>query len=104
MGDSCSMDQQHSFGHGQECYWCGFDPVVDAERACDERLRKRPTDAQMAHYKCVSAIEDAQRELREALRVCENFGYLDAGIELRVEQSRLSEVIERLNRLRPPRA
>lgn len=50
----------HSYGHGSSCYWCGFDPDEDEDRPCDERLNKKPTAEEMAKY-------DAMRDLEEQI-------------------------------------
>ncbi len=38
----------HSYGHGQHCYWCGADGDTEDGRPCDERLNKRPSVDTMA--------------------------------------------------------
>lgn len=95
--------EDHSYGHGESCYWCGYNPDKDAPRACDERLHKKPTDAQMRHYDCVNAVEEARDALEAAESLCERHGYREFGREVYDARLRLSDTLRRLNEARPLR-
>jgi hypothetical protein len=44
-------DGQHSFGHGEFCYWCGLrDDDPELEKPCDERETQKPSEEAMAAY------------------------------------------------------
>lgn len=94
-------DQRHSFGHGDSCFWCGWAPDEEPEHPCDERLNKRPTEAEMDHYGCTSAIEEVRYELEQAELTCEQAGYRDAAKGVYDCRLRLSEVLRRLEGMRP---
>lgn len=94
-------DQDHSYGHGESCFWCGYNPDKEPERACDERLNKKPSDAQMAHYDCTSAIEDAKHELETAELTCEKKGYREIAKEVYDARLRLSDTLRRLEAMQP---
>lgn len=95
-------DSEHSYGHGEACYWCGYNPDTEPERPCDERLHKKPTDAQMNHYECVSQAEEARDDLERAEATCEHFGYRETAKELYAARLLISEAIRRLETMRPP--
>lgn len=93
----------HAYGHGQYCYWCDADADTKNDRECDDRLHKKPTEAQHRHYDCVEAIQDAKHELEQAERICEKRGYLDAAKDVYDCRLRLSEALRSLEELRPKR-
>lgn len=44
--------ESHSFGHGQDCFYCGLrDDDSEIESRCDQRVRKHPTEEEMAAYR-----------------------------------------------------
>lgn len=92
---------EHSYGHGQHCYWCGADGDTEDGKPCDESVNKRPTPEQMQHYNCTSAIEDARYELEQAERTCETHGYRDAAKEVYECRLRLSDALRRLEAIGP---
>lgn len=95
-------DGEHSYGHSDSCYWCGYNPDEDAPKpVCDERLNAKPTPAQMSHYACTTAIEEAKYELEQAELACEDNGYRGVGKEVYGLRLQLSEVLRRLEDMRP---
>lgn len=95
-------DENHSFGHSDSCYWCGWCPDDEPEHPCDERLNKRPTEPEMNHYYCVTAIEDARYVLEQAELTCEKHGYRETGKGVYDARLRLSETLRQLEGMRPP--
>src|SRR5262245_66600799 len=95
-------DGQHTFGHGQYCYWCGVDgDDPEIEKPCDERENRKPSEASMRHYDCTSAIEDARRELQDAELTCEKNGYRETAKALYGLRLNMSEALRHLETLHP---
>ncbi len=61
----------HSCGHSDSCHWCGYNPDVDPQRPCDERLHKKPSAATMAEV-------DRREEITRCIEA-EFFEYVYSG-------------------------
>lgn len=83
-------DGEHSFGHGQYCYWCGVDgDDPEIEKPCDERERQKPDVETEAHF-------DAREDLGVQI---EDLG----GVNFTYSETTLEEVAAKVLALKPRR-
>ena len=68
----------HSYGHGDTCFYCGADQDTEDDKPCDESIRKKPTAAEL-HGIRESSSECGPSEARavERQQMRELAGYAD---------------------------